>query len=61
MTTYNPSRPYLTIRQVCERFSTSRETVRLAIQEGRLDGWQVGGRGPWRVDPDDATRWAEGT
>lgn len=50
---------YLTVDDVAHRLRVTRPTARALITRGEIQGFQVGARGLWRVDPVDFTAYVE--
>ncbi|WP_332601618.1 helix-turn-helix domain-containing protein [Arthrobacter sp. S2(2024)] len=44
---------FLTIEQVAEDLATSVVQIRSLLKSGQLRGFQLGGRGVWRIGRDD--------
>lgn len=45
-------RRFHTIPEVAESLATSEQQIRALLQNGDLEGIQVGGRGQWRIEDD---------
>ncbi|GGJ20407.1 helix-turn-helix domain-containing protein [Paenarthrobacter histidinolovorans] len=55
-----PSRPrFLTIEQVADELAVGLPTVRQLLNSGELRGFQMGGRGIWRVGGKDLEDYIE--
>lgn len=48
-----PHRRFLTVEQVAEELNVSVPLVRAMLKSGELRGFQVGGRGLWRIGVSD--------
>ncbi|MCX2748987.1 helix-turn-helix domain-containing protein [Arthrobacter sp. MI7-26] len=48
-----PGPRFLTIEQVAEDLATSIIQIRSLLKSGQLRGFQLGGRGMWRIGRDD--------
>ncbi|WP_309074492.1 helix-turn-helix domain-containing protein [Paenarthrobacter sp.] len=56
----DPKRPrFLTIEQVAEELSVGLPTVRQLLKSGELRGFQIGGRGIWRIGAKDLEDYIE--
>lgn len=54
------AKKYLSTGQVARRFGVKARTVRSWCEQGHFPGsFQVGGRGPWFVDPDAVETFTE--
>jgi excisionase family DNA binding protein len=49
----------LTVEQVAELFSVSRDTVRRWLREGRLKGIDLGGRAGYRISREEVRRFRQ--
>ncbi|MFJ5699000.1 helix-turn-helix domain-containing protein [Arthrobacter sp. NPDC093139] len=50
---------FLTIEQVAQELNVSQIQVRALLRSGELRGFQVGGRGIWRIGVDDVEAYID--
>jgi excisionase family DNA binding protein len=48
-----PNRRFLTIEQVAQELNVSEVQIRALLKSGALRGFQLGGRGVWRIGIND--------